>query len=123
MNDADLEAHRVVDRHSANVIGEHGRRCDAQGARVRREARIDHYSVNHAKLNANAVAAQRVRALLRRVRSVERTSIARMFEVFQHRRAKRRHARFPLRTATSSARIDSATSGGLFPPMSRPIGV
>jgi len=122
MNDLDLEAQRVIDGHPVNAIGHDRGRRDAQRACIGREAGGRDHAIDHAKLNTNPIAAEGIRAVLRRVRFLEWSSIARMLEVLQHDRAKRCHARFPLRTATSSARIESATSGGVFPPMSRPIG-
>src|SRR5689334_7403781 len=99
------------------------RRRDAQRARIGDEPRIGHHVTFDAQLDANAVTAQWIRAVRAMTRVVERASIARTFEMFQDDRAVRRHARFPLRTITSSATIANATSGELLPPRSKPIGV
>ena len=93
----------------------------AHASAVKRASSI--VPLDDAQLHANAIATERIRALGRRGCVVERTAVAWMTKVLEHDGAKRRHARFPLRTATISARIDSATSAELFPPMSSPIGV
>ena len=105
------------------MLGQQRGRCNAQRTRISYEASVGHDVAIDPQLNPNAITTQRVRAIRTVTRVVERTSIARMFEMFQDDRAIRRHARFPLRTITSSATIANATSGELFPPRSRPIGV
>ena len=75
------------------------------------------------ELNSNSIPAQGVRTVGGAIRIRQCGSIPRTAKVLENDRPVRGHARFPLRTATSSPSIDTATSGGLFPPMSKPIGV
>src|SRR5688572_22782764 len=104
------------------MLRQQRRRRNAQRTRIRHETRIGHDVALDPHLNLNTVTTQRIRAIRAVTRVFERPSIARMLEMFQDDRAIRRHARFPLRTITSSATIANATSGELLPPRSRPIG-
>ena len=103
---------------STDADAMHSAHASAVNARRRSSRRRPH-------LHANAIAAQRIRPLGRAFASASAPRLrgCRKCSSTTARNGVTRHARFPLRTATISARIDSATSAGALPPMSRPIGV